>query len=274
MIKSYKPTSAGIRFRKTLVKDISKVKPEKSLLKPLKGSAGRNKGKVSVRHKQRGAKKYYRFIDFKRNKQNILGKVATLEHDPNRNCNIALIHYIDGEKRYILVPQGLKIGDQVLSAQDATLEVGNCLPLSRIPLGTKIHNIEINPQGGGHLVRGAGTSATLMAKEGNYVNIRLPSGEVKKFLDRCSATIGELSNPDFRNARAGKAGIKRHLGSRPEVRGVVMGVHRHPHGGSYSTTGIGMPSPKTPWGKKARGVKTRKRAYTNKFVVTKRLKRR
>ena len=274
MIKTYKPTSEGLRRRKTLVKKVSKGRPLKKLTRGKVGPAGRGNGKVSVRHKQRGAKKLYRTIDFKRNKKDIPGKVADIHDDPNRGCNIALVNYPDGEKRYILAPEDLKIGSSVISGEKAPFDVGNALPLSKIPLSMPIHNIEINPGAGGALVRGAGNTALIVAKEGNYVNVRLPSGEVKKFLGSCYATIGSLSNPDRRNVRLGKAGRKRHLGSRPAVRGVAMNDPKkdHPHAGKYKTSGIGMSSPKTPWGKKARGVRTRKRKRTNRTIVKSRRK--
>lgn len=267
MIKTYRPTSPGIRQRKTLVKGVDDVRPQKGLTQPNKGSVGRSHGRVSTRHRQRGAKKHYRTIDFKRNKHGIPGKVATIEHDPNRSCNIALVNYADGEKRYILAPEGLKQGMTVVSGEKASLEVGNALPLSKIPLSTRVHNLEMSPGRGGQIARGAGNYAIIMAKEGKYANVKMPSGEVRKILTSCYATIGELGNADHRHTKAGKAGRKRHLGYRPAVRGVAMGSDGHPHGGSYSDTGIGMPSPKTPWGKKTRGKKTRSRKYTDKYIV-------
>lgn len=267
MIKNYKPTSAGTRFKKTLKQEVDKVKPQKNLTKPLKGPVGRNKGRISTRHRQRGTKKNYRIIDFKRDKTGIPGRVVSIENDPNRGCNVALINYVDGEKRYILAPEGLKKGREVISGEGSALEIGNALPLKNIPLNTQVHNVELNPGQGGKMVRGAGNSAVIMAKEGKYINLKLPSGEVKKVLDRCYATIGELGNADHRHTKDGKAGRKRHKGWRPEVRGVAMGTDAHPHGGSYSDTGIGMPSPKTPWGKKTRGKKTRKRKHTDKYIV-------
>ncbi len=273
MIKTYKATSAGIRFKKTLVKGVDKVRPVKKLTVVKKGTVGRNNGRISVRHRQQGVRKHYRLIDFKRNKFGIPGKIATLEHDPNRGCNIALVNYFDGEKRYILAPAGLEKNHIIVSGEDAPIEIGNAMPLEKIPLSTKIHNVELNLGRGGQIARGAGNSAIVMAKEGNYTNVKLPSGEVKKILSRCYATIGELSNVDLRHARDGKAGIKRHKGWRPAVRGVAMGTEAHPHGGSYSDTGIGMPSPKTPWGKKTRGKKTRSRKHTNKYIVTKRVRK-
>jgi large subunit ribosomal protein L2 len=273
MIKKYKPTSPGIRFRKTLVREIDDVRPERSLTSPNKGPKGRSRGRVSTRHQQRGAKKLYRMIDFKREKLSVPAKVASIENDPNRGPNIALLHYLDGEKRYILAPEGLKKGMMVESSETAPLTSGNCLPLSNIPLGMEVHNIEINPGAGGRLVRGAGNSAMIMAKEGNHVNIKLPSGETKRILGICKATIGVLSNMDQRNTQAGKAGTKRHKGIRPAVRGIAMpDPGKHPHAGSYKDNGIGMPSPKSPWGWKTRGVKTRKRKQTNYTIVTDRHK--
>lgn len=275
MIKTYNPTSEGLRTRKTLVRDLTKKKPEKGLLKSLKGSAGRSRGFITSRHRQRGNKKFYRIVDFKRNKLNIPATVASIEYDPNRGAHIALIHYADGEKRYILAPEGLRVGDSVLSSETADSNTGNTVHLANIPLGTSIHNIEINPGAGGVLVRGAGNAALVIAKEGDYVNVRLPSGEVKKILGRCYATIGVLSNMDLRNTQLGKAGRARYLGKRPHVRGVVMGDPQgdHPHAGKYSTTGIGRPAPMSPWGWITRGVKTRKRKRTNFTIVTKRAKK-
>jgi len=274
MIKKYKPTSEGLRQRKSLVKDVDNVRPLKSKSRGLKGPAGRSRGKISSRHKKRGAKRTFREIDFKRNKHNIPAKVVSIQDDPNRGSNIALLHYLDGEKRYILAPEGLKKGMEVISGEEADINVGNCLPLSKIPLSTQVHNIEVNPGAGGVLVRGAGSSATILAKEGKFVNIKLPSSEVKRISGECRATIGTLSNVDKRNVKLGKAGTKRHLGYRPKVRGVAMNdPHRdHPHAGSYKTSGVGM-HPKTPWGKKARGVKTRKRKRTDYTIVKRRKKK-
>jgi len=273
MIKTYKPTSPGIRQRKTLVREVDDVKPLKKLTTAKKGPVGRNKGRISVRHRQRGAKRNYRIIDYKRDKHGIPGKVATIEHDPNRGCNIALIYYVDGEKRYILAPEGLKKGMEVVSGKDAPADVGNSLPLSSIPLSVRVHNVELHPGRGGQIARGAGNYAIIMAIEGRYAHVKMPSGEVRKILVTCYATIGALSNADHRHTRAGKAGRKRHLGWRPAVRGVAMGTDGHPHGGSYSDTGIGMPSPKTPWGKKTRGKKTRKRKSTDKYIIKRKAKR-
>lgn len=271
MIKTYKPTSAGMRFRKTLVRGVDKVRPEKGLTVHLKGSVGRSDGSVVTRHKEVGAKKLYRIIDFKRNKLNISAVVTSIQYDPNRGADIALLNYADGEKRYILAPEGLKVGDKVIASPEADFVVGNALPLERIPLGVNIHNIEINPGSGGILVRGAGNYAQIMAKEGKYVTIKLPSGEAKKVLGICYATIGMLTNMDLRNTQLGKAGKNRYKGVRPAVRGVAMpDPGKHPHAGSYKDKGIGFPSPKTPWGKKAKGVKTRKRRFTNYTIVTSR----
>lgn len=272
MIKTYKPTSEGLRQRKTLIKEVDNVAPLKSKLSVLKASPGKSRGRISSRHKQRGAKKMYRQIDFRRDKYDIEGKVVTIEYDPNRDCNIALINYVDGDKRYIISPVGLEKGMKVISGEEVEVSVGNTMPMSNIPLGTEIHNIEINPKAGGILVRGAGSYAQILAKEGDYVNVKLPSGEVKKIMGRCYATIGVPSNPDKRNINLGKAGRKRHLGWRPHVRGVAMAnpAGDHPHAGKYRTSGIGMSSPKSPWGWKTRGVKTRRRKRTNYTIIKRR----
>jgi large subunit ribosomal protein L2 len=275
MIKSYKPTSEGLRTRKTLVVNVDPVRPQKRLSKGLVGPVGRSRGTVSSGDRRRGSKKLYRTIDFKRNKIGIPAKVETIEYDPNRGPNIALLTYKDGEKRYILAPSGLEKGMVVESSEKADLKVGNTLPLKSIPLGMDVHNIEINPGAGGRLCRGAGNSAQIIAKEGNFVNIKLPSGEVKKIMDSCFATIGVLSNEDLRNTQLGKAGRNKYKGRRPHVRGVAMGDPQrdHPHAGKYSTSGIGM-HPKTPWGKPASGVKTRKRKRTNYTIVKSRSRKR
>ena len=274
MIKKYKPTSAGLRTRKTLIRDVADVRPEKSLISPLKGSSGRNNGRVSSRHKQRGAKKFYRIIDFKRDKMEITAKVKQIEYDPNRGVNIALLFYVDGEKRYILAPEGLKAEDVVKSGDKVEATLGNALRLENIPLGHFVHNVELNPGSGGVIARGAGNSAQLIAKEGEYVNLKLPSGEVKKIHGKCMATIGVLGNEGIRNQRLGKAGLKRHLGNRPHVRGVAMANPTdHPHAGSYRDNGIGMSSPKSPWGWNTRGVKTRKRKHTQFTIIKDRRKK-
>lgn len=272
MIKTYKPTSAGMRTRRTLVKGVAKTRPERSLTIHLKGAVGRSDGSVSTRHREVGSKKLYRIIDFKRDKKDIPAVVSSIQDDPNRGSNIALLNYADGEKRYILAPEGLKAGDTVISSAKSTeFTPGNTMPLENIPLGMQIHNIELNPSAGGVIVRGAGGYAQILAKEGKYVNVKLPSGEVKKILGVCLATIGVLSNVDLRNTSLGKAGRNRHKGVRPTVRGVAMpDPGKHPHAGSYKKNGVGMPSAKTPWGKKAKGVKTRSRKHTDYTVVTNR----
>jgi len=272
MIKSYKSTSEGHRTRKTLVKVVDKVRPLKSLSRGKTSTAGRSRGKISSRHMGGGERRLYRDIDFRRDKFNISAKVESIQDDPNRGSNIALLSYADGEKRYILAPEGLQKGMSVMSGENADFSVGNSLPMSKIPLGIPIHNVEINPGAGGVLARGAGNQAQIIAKEGEYVNVKLPSGEVKRISDKCYATIGVLGNIDKRNVRLGKAGRKRRLGVRPHVRGVAMGdPHRdHPHAGKYGTTGIGMSSPMSPWGWKTRGVKTRRRKRTDYTIVSRR----
>lgn len=276
-LKTYNPTSPGMRFRKTLVRKTTtgnKSNPEKSLTKPNKGSVGRNNGKISTRHRQRGHKKHYRMIDFKRDKRDVEAIVASIEHDPNRGPNIALLHYSDGEKRYILAPKGLKVGNKIMSGEKADYKPGNALPMAKIPLGMEIHNIELSPGRGGQIARGAGNSCMIMAKEGKYVNLKLPSGEVKKVSASCYATIGVLGNEDLRNIQAGKAGRRRHMGWRPATRGIAFSSPSdHPHGGSYKDNGIGMPSPKSPWGWKTRGKKTRRRKNTEKYLVKDRRKK-
>lgn len=274
MIKSYRPTSPGMRTRKTLVrKEVTKKRPEKALTKPMKGHVGRSNGRISIRFRERGAKKHYRMIDFKRDKRDIPATVQAIEHDPNRGPNIALIAYADGEKRYILAPEGLEVGMTVMAGENSDLKVGNALPLEKIPLGFEVHNVEINPGRGGQMARGAGNKGILLAREAGTVNIKLPSGEVKKVKSMCYATIGALGNADVRHTRLGKAGKNRHLGRRPHNRGVSMSNPRqHPHAGSYRDTGTGHP--RTPWGKPTRGYKTRKRKHTNKYIVTPRRKKR
>ncbi len=269
MIKTYNAYTPSIRSRKTLVREVDNVEPHKALLQSRVGPAGRSRGRVSMRHQSVGARKHYRIIDFKRNKLDIGAKVVSIEYDPNRGPSIALIVFKDGEKRYILAPEGLKNGAVVFSGEKAEPTVGNALPLRNIPAGAFVHNIEINPGQGGVLVRGAGGSAQLMAKESGFVNLKMPSGEVKRISDRCYATMGVLTNMELRNVRLGKAGRNRHLGVRPTVRGVAMGNPKksHPHAGSYKTTGIGMPGPKTKWGKPARGVRTRRRHKTNYTII-------
>ena len=269
-IRVYKPTSPARRFMSVLTfEEITQTTPEKSLTTDLRHKSGRNKqGKITVRHQGGGARRKYRIIDFKRNKDGVPAKVATVEYDPNRTCFIALLHYADGEKRYILSPLGLSVGDTVMSGSGSDIKPGNCLPISDIPLGTLIHNVEIKPGKGGQMVRSAGTAAQLIAKEGTLAQVRLPSGEVRKVPMAARATIGQVGNTDHMNVRIGKAGRQRHLGIRPSVRGVVMNPCDHPHGGGEGRSPVGMPAPMSPWGKKTQGVKTRKHSkYSNKMIV-------
>ncbi|MBQ7132252.1 MAG: 50S ribosomal protein L2 [Oscillospiraceae bacterium] len=272
-IKTYKPTTPGRRnMSVTDYSVLSKVKPEKSLLEPLKKTSGRNSyGRITVRHKGGGCRRKYRIIDFKRNKDNMNATVMTLEYDPNRSAFIALVCYEDGEKRYILAPHGLKVGDVVTSGPDSDIKVGNALPLENIPVGTFIHNIELYPGKGAQLVRSAGNMAQLMAKEGGYALLRLPSTELRKVPISCKATIGQVSNIDHENVKIGKAGRTRHMGIRPTVRGSVMNPCDHPHGGGEGRSPIGRPGPCTPWGKPALGYKTRKtHNRTDKYIVKRR----
>lgn len=272
-IRKYNPTSPGVRgMTVSTFEEITTGTPEKSLTTTLKKNAGRNfRGKITVRHRGGGARRKYRIIDFKRNKDGIPGKVATIEYDPNRSANIALIVYADGEKRYIIAPQGLTIGTTVYSGPEADIQVGNALPLANIPVGTIIHNVELKPGRGAQMVRSAGNGAQLMAKEGKYAQVRLPSGEVRKVLMVCRATIGEVGNADHSNIQIGKAGRKRHMGWRPTVRGSVMNPNDHPHGGGEGRAPVGRKSPVTPWGKPALGYKTRKKNKpSNKYIVKKR----
>ncbi len=271
-IRNYKPTTNARRGMSTLVNDeITTNKPEKSLLSTLTHKAGRNnQGKITVRHQGGGAKRKYRIIDFKRNKFDIQGTVATIEYDPNRSANIALINYADGEKRYIIAPKGLKVGMKVMSSTTADIKVGNTLPLQNIPEGTVVHNVELQPGKGGELARSAGASAQILGKEGKYVLVRLTSGEVRKVLGTCLATIGEVGNEDYSLVKLGKAGRKRHMGIRPTVRGSVMNPNDHPHGGGEGRAPIGRSGPMTPWGKPALGYKTRKKKASDKLIVRRR----
>lgn len=271
-IKSFKPTSPGRRQMTVLTfEEITKSQPEKSLLAPLKTKAGRNaNGRITVRHQGGGHKQRYRIIDFKRTKDGIPAKVAAIEYDPNRSANIALLHYVDGEKRYILAPNGLKVGTKVMSGPDADIKVGNALPLINIPVGTLIHNIELRPGKGGQIVRSAGGSAQLMAKEGDYAHVRLPSGEVRLVHIRCRATIGQVGNLDYENVTIGKAGRSRWKGIRPTVRGSVMNPVDHPHGGGEGRAPVGRKYPVSPWGKIAIGGRTRKKKPSDKMIVKKR----
>lgn len=274
-IKKYKATSPAIRqMAVPTFEDITKDKPEKALTVNLNKTGGRNsRGKITVRHRGGGAKRKYRIIDFKRNKDGVPGKVAAIEYDPNRTANIALIHYVDGEKRYILAPHGLKVGDTIESGIDADIKVGNALPLRYIPVGTTVHNIELKPGKGGQLARSAGSEAQLVAKEEKYAQLKLPSGEIRRILLDCRATVGQVGNIEHENLTIGKAGKKRHRGFRPKVRGSAMNPVDHPHGGGEGRTPIGMPSPVTPWGKPTLGYKTRaKNKKSNKYIVRRRKK--
>ncbi len=271
-LKAYRPTSPGQRGKVgSDFSEITKKEPERSLLLPLKRKAGRsNQGKITVRHRGGGAKRKLRIIDFKRDKLGIPGKVASIEYDPNRSANIALINYVDGEKRYILAPLGLKVGDVISSGEGAEIKPGNTLPLKLIPMGSAVHNIELHLGKGGQIVRSAGGSAQIMAKEAGYILVRLPSGELRRFDERCMATIGQVGNIDHSNVNLAKAGANRHRGLRPSVRGSAMTPRDHPHGGGEGRSPIGMPGPKTPWGKPALGFKTRRNKRSNKLIVKRR----
>jgi len=271
-IKVFRPTSPGRRgMSGPTFEEITKDKPEKSLLAPLKKQAGRNnRGRISVRHRGGGAKRKLRVIDFKRDKTGVPGRVAAIEYDPNRSARIALIFYADGEKRYILAPVGLNIDDTVMSGPDAEVRPGNALPLNSIPNGTPLHNIEMEKGKGGQMVRSAGTAAQLMVKEGEYALIRMPSGEVRRVRGECMATIGQVGNVDHQNIELGKAGRKRLMGWRPTVRGSAMSPRDHPHGGGEGRSPIGLPGPKTPWGKPALGYRTRKPKASDKLIIKRR----
>ena len=274
-IKNYKSITNGTRGMSTLVnEEITKSTPEKSLVTTVKKNGGRNnQGKITVRHQGGGVKRKYRIIDFKRDKDDVIGTVASIEYDPNRTSNIALIKYADGEKRYILAPKGLKVGDKVVSGENADIKTGNSLPLANIPEGTLVHNIELKPGKGGQLARSAGSSVQILAMEGKYVLLRLASGEVRKVLGTCRATIGEVGNADHELVHIGKAGRKRHMGVRPTVRGSVMNPNDHPHGGGEGRAPIGRKGPVTPWGKPALGYKTRKnKKQSDKLIVRRRKK--
>lgn len=274
-IKKYRPTTPARRqMSVSTFEEITASQPEKSLLSPLNRKAGRNNhGRITTRHRGGGHKRQYRIIDFKRNKDDVPGRVATIEYDPNRTANIALIHYLDGEKRYILAPKGLKVGDTITSGPSADIKVGNALPLENIPVGSVIHNIELRPGKGGQMVRSAGTEAQLLGKEDKYVTIRLSSGEVRKVLRTCRATIGSVGNGDHELLSIGKAGRSRWLGKRPSVRGLVMNPNDHPHGGGEGRAPIGRKSPVSPWGKPTLGYKTRKKnKASNQYIVRKRTK--
>jgi large subunit ribosomal protein L2 len=270
-VKQYRPTSPGRRgMSVSTFEEITKTRPEKSLTVRLKKHSGRNnQGKITTRHRGGGAKRAYRIIDFKRNKLGVPARVAAIEYDPNRSSRIALLHYLDGEKRYIIAPLGLSVGDRIVAGPEADIRVGNALPLKNIPTGTTIHNIELQIGRGGQLVRGAGVGAQLMAKEGNYALIRLPSGEQRYVHILCMATIGQVGNTDHENIKVGKAGRSRHMGRRPTVRGSVMNPRDHPHGGGEGRAPIGG-KPQTPWGKPAMGYRTRRNKRTDPFIVRRR----
>ena len=271
-IRNYKPTTNARRGMSTLINDeITTNKPEKSLLAPISKKAGRNnQGKITVRHQGGGEKRKYRIIDFKRNKFDIEGTVASVEYDPNRSSNICLINYADGEKRYILAPKGIKVGMKVISSENADIKIGNALPIANIPVGTTVHNVELKPGKGGELARSAGSSVQILGREGNYVLVRLTSGEVRKVLGTCLATVGEVGNEDYGLVKLGKAGRKRHMGVRPTVRGSVMNPNDHPHGGGEGKASVGRSGPMTPWGKPALGYKTRKKKASDKLIVRRR----
>ena len=271
-IKNYKPTTPGRRKMSALVnEEITTSTPEKSLTITMKKNGGRNnQGKITVRHHGGGEKRKYRIIDFKRNKLNVPGTVATIEYDPNRTANIALVNYVDGEKRYIIAPKGLVVGQTIEAGENVDIKVGNALPIINIPVGTMIHNIELRPGKGGELARSAGSAAQILGREDNYVMIRLSSGEQRKVLGTCMATVGEVGNEDSSLVKVGKAGRSRHMGIRPTVRGSVMNPNDHPHGGGEGRAPVGRKAPMTPWGKPALGLKTRKKKHSDKFIVRRR----
>jgi len=275
-VKKYKPTTPSRRgMTGSTFEEITKARPERSLLKPLRKSGGRNMyGRVTVRHRGGGHRRHIRVVDFKRDKRNIPARVAAIEYDPNRTARLALLFYADGEKRYIIAPLDLRVGDMIMSGPEADLRPGNSLPISNIPVGTMVHNIELKEGRGGQLVRAAGSAAQLLAKEGDYAQVRLPSGEVRLIRQSCYATIGQVGNVDNSNVKLGKAGRKRHLGVRPTVRGSAMSPRDHPHGGGEGRQPIGMPSPKSPWGKPTLGKKTRHNKRTDKYIVRRRRKKR
>ena len=274
-IRNYKPTTNGRRKMSTLINtEITTDKPEKSLVVTIKKNGGRNnQGRITLRHRGGGAKRKYRIIDFKRDKDGVVGTVATIEYDPNRTANIALINYADGEKRYIIAPKGLKVGDKIESGANADIKVGNALPLENIPEGTMVHNVELKAGKGGQIARTAGSSVQILGREGKYTLLRLTSGEVRKVLSNCRATIGEVGNADHELVNIGKAGRKRHMGIKPTVRGSVMNPNDHPHGGGEGRTPVGRKGPVTPWGKPALGYKTRKnKKASDKLIVRRRKK--
>ena len=275
-VKKYKPTTPGMRGRTGYTfEEITKSKPERSLVKERRRRGGRNTyGRITVRHRGGGHKRKIRLVDFKRNKHGVPARVAAIEYDPNRTARLALLNYVDGEKRYILAPVGLQVGDEVVSGPNVDIKPGNCLPIRDIPTGTMIHNIELKEGRGGQMVRSAGGAAQLLAKEGDYAQVRLPSGEIRLIRQKCYASIGQVGNLDHGNIKLGKAGRKRHMGIRPTVRGSAMSPRDHPHGGGEGRSPIGMPSPKSPWGKKTLGKKTRHNKQTDKYIVRRRGKKR
>src|SRR5690554_1050499 len=275
-VKKFKPMTPGQRgMTGATFEEITKTRPEKSLIRPLRKTGGRNMyGRITVRHRGGGHRRHIRIVDFKRDKRNIPARVAAIEYDPNRTARLALLHYADGEKRYIIAPLDLRVGDTVLAGEKAEVRPGNSLPIANIPVGTMIHNIELKEGRGGQMVRSAGTSAQLLAKEGDYAQIRLPSGEVRLVRQACYATIGQVGNVDHGNIKLGKAGRKRHMGIRPTVRGSAMSPRDHPHGGGEGLQGIGMPGPKSPWGKPTLGYKTRRNKKTDQYIVRRRGKKR
>lgn len=274
-VKKYKPVTPGTRGMTGYTFDeITKTKPERSLLVPLRKSGGRNAhGRITVRHRGGGHRRFIRIVDFKRDKHNIPAKVAAIEYDPNRTARLALLHYADGEKRYVLAPVDVKVGDAIMSGPEAEIRSGNALPIANIPVGTTIHNIEVKEGRGGQMVRSAGGSAQLLAKEGDFAQIRMPSGEVRLIRQTCYATIGQIGNLDHGNVKYGKAGRKRHLGIRPTVRGSAMTPRDHPHGGGEGRQPIGLPGPKSPWGKPTLGYKTRRNKKTDQYIVRRRSKK-
>ncbi|MCC7357878.1 MAG: 50S ribosomal protein L2 [Anaerolineales bacterium] len=275
-VKVYKPTSPGRRgMTGASFEEVTKSTPERALLRPLRKHGGRDySGTISVRHRGGGARRHYRVIDFKRNKLEVPAKVAAIEYDPNRSARIALLHYADGEKRYIIAPLDVKVGDTLLAGKSADIRAGNALPLGSIPLGTLVHNIELQPGKGGQVARSAGAAAQLLGKEGNYAQVRMPSGEVRLIPQTCMATIGEVGNLDHSNVKLGKAGRKRHLGIRPTVRGTAMSPRDHPHGGGEGRQPVGKPGPRSPWGKPTRGLKTRRNKVSDPLIVKRRGKKR
>lgn len=274
-IKKYKPVTPSLRnMTGYSFEEVTKSKPERSLIVSKNKRGGRNSyGRVTVRHRGGGNRQHVRLVDFKRNKHNIPARVAAIEYDPNRTARLALLHYVDGEKRYIIAPIDLKVGDTIVSGPGVDVRPGNCLPISNIPIGTMIHNIEIRPGKGGQMVRSAGAAAQLLAKEGDYASLRMPSGEVRLILQVCYATVGQVGNLDHSNIKLGKAGRKRHMGIRPTVRGSAMSPRDHPHGGGEGRQPIGMAGPKSPWGKPTLGYKTRKNKVTDQFIVRRRSKK-